>query len=132
MQRSGEDNQVELRAAINAAVRSNVVDLSGGRARPAGGRARAATPAGERARHAALLRRAACEAVLRAHASQDTLTSLASDTGGRAFLDTNDFGEAFARVQRDMSAYYLLGYASTNSRRTGGSAGFRCGFASPG
>ena len=47
-------------------------------------------------------------------ASQDTLTSLASDTGGRAFLDTNDFGEAFARVQRDMSAYYLLGYASTN------------------
>ena len=52
-------------------------------------------------------------------ASQDTLTSLASDTGGRAFLDTNDFGEAFARVQRDMSAYYLLGYASTNLAKDG-------------
>ena len=46
-------------------------------------------------------------------ASQDTLTTLAADTGGRAFIDSNDFGEAFARVQRDMSAYYLLGYSST-------------------
>ena len=52
-------------------------------------------------------------------ASQDTLTSLAADTGGRAFTDTNDFGEAFARVQRDMSAYYLLGYSSTNTASDG-------------
>ena len=35
--------------------------------------------------------------------SQGTLTSLAADTGGRAFTDTNDFGDAFSRVQRDMS-----------------------------
>ena len=52
-------------------------------------------------------------------ASQDTLTSLAADTGGRAFTDTNDFGEAFTRVQRDMSAYYLLGYSSTNPTKDG-------------
>ena len=52
-------------------------------------------------------------------ASQDTLTSLAGDTGGRAFTDTNDFGEAFTRVQRDMSAYYLLGYSSTNPAKDG-------------
>ena len=51
--------------------------------------------------------------------SQDTLTSLAADTGGRAFTDSNDFGEAFARVQRDMSAYYLLGYSSTNPAKDG-------------
>jgi len=51
--------------------------------------------------------------------SQDTLTSLAADTGGRAFTDSNDFGEAFARVQRDMSAYYLLGYSSTNTAKDG-------------
>ncbi len=51
--------------------------------------------------------------------SQDTLTSLAADTGGRAFTDTNDFGEAFARVQSDMSAYYLLAYSSTNPARDG-------------
>ena len=51
--------------------------------------------------------------------SQDTLTSLAGETGGRAFTDSNDFGEAFTRVQRDMSAYYLLGYSSTNPTKDG-------------
>ncbi|MEO7271241.1 MAG: VWA domain-containing protein, partial [Vicinamibacterales bacterium] len=53
------------------------------------------------------------------NASQDTLTSLAADTGGRAFTDTNDFGEAFARVQSDMSAYYLLAYSTTNPTHDG-------------
>jgi hypothetical protein len=52
-------------------------------------------------------------------ASQDTLASLAADTGGKAFMDANDFGEAFTRVQRDMSAYYLLGYASDNLVKDG-------------
>src|SRR5262249_12216095 len=51
--------------------------------------------------------------------SQDTLTSLAADTGGRAFTDSNDFGEAFTRVQRDLSAYYLLGYRSANAAQDG-------------
>jgi hypothetical protein len=51
--------------------------------------------------------------------SQSTLTSLAADTGGRAFTDSNDFGEAFTRVQRDMSAYYLLGYSSSNAVKDG-------------
>ena len=32
-------------------------------------------------------------------AQQETLTSLAADTGGRAFTDSNDFGEAFAQVR---------------------------------
>jgi hypothetical protein len=50
---------------------------------------------------------------------QGTLASLAADTGGRVFTDSNDFGEAFARVQRDMSAYYLLGYSSTNAIKDG-------------
>src|SRR4029453_18562548 len=50
---------------------------------------------------------------------QDTLTSLAADTGGKAFMDSNDFGDAFARVQRDMSAYYLLGYNSTKAAKDG-------------
>ena len=35
------------------------------------------------------------------------------------FTDTNDFGEAFKRVQRDLSAYYLLGYSSTNTVKDG-------------
>ena len=52
-------------------------------------------------------------------ASQETLTTLAADTGGRAFTDTNDFGDAFKRVQRDLAAYYLLGYSSTNPAKDG-------------
>ena len=52
-------------------------------------------------------------------ASQDTLVALASDTGGKAFLDTNDFGGVYTKVIADTSAYYLLGYSSTNPARDG-------------
>ncbi len=119
LQRSGEDNQVELRAAINAAVRSHVsiyaVDARGLQAIVPGGDASKASGRGTQLFSGAGVAKQYSDL----SASQDTLTSLASDTGGRAFLDTNDFGEAFARVQRDMSAYYLLGYASTNLSKDG-------------
>jgi VWFA-related protein len=119
LQRSGEDNQVELRAAINAAVRSHVsiypVDARGLQAILPGGDASKASGRGTQLFSGAGVAKQFSDL----NASQDTLTSLASDTGGRAFLDTNDFGEAFARVQRDMSAYYLLGYASTNLAKDG-------------
>ncbi len=51
--------------------------------------------------------------------TQETLVTLASDTGGRAFLDSNDFGQVFKGVQQDTSTYYLLGYHSTNPARDG-------------
>jgi hypothetical protein len=44
---------------------------------------------------------------------------MAEDTGGRAFFDTNTFGEVFERVVDDTSAYYVLGYGSTNPARDG-------------
>ena len=119
MQRSGQDNQVELRAAINAAVRGQRVVLSRRHARAAGGRAGRRRAPGQRPRQRDVLRARRRAAVRQLAASQDTLTSLAADTGGRAFTDTNDFGEAFARVQSDMSAYYLLGYSSTNPTQDG-------------
>jgi hypothetical protein len=50
---------------------------------------------------------------------QETLQALAEDTGGRAFTDSNDFGEAFDRVTRDISSYYILGYVSTNPAKDG-------------
>ena len=119
LQRSGEDNQVELRTAINAAVRAHVsiypVDARGLQAIVPGGDATHASGRGTQLFSGAGVAKQYSDL----SASQDTLTSLASDTGGRAFLDTNDFGEAFARVQRDMSAYYLLGYASTNLAKDG-------------
>src|SRR6202790_4292460 len=52
-------------------------------------------------------------------AQQETLTTLASDTGGTAFTDTNDFGEAFTKVTKDISSYYILGFASTNPNKDG-------------
>jgi VWFA-related protein len=119
MQRSGQDNQVELRSAINAAVRANVaiyaVDTRGLQAVVPGGDARQASGRGT----ALFSGRGVQQQFAQLASSQDTLTSLSADTGGRAFTDSNDFGEAFARVQQDMSAYYLLGYSTTNAVKDG-------------
>jgi VWFA-related protein len=119
MQRSGQDNQVELRAAINSAVRGNVsfypIDTRGLQAVVPGGDARQASGRG----NSMFSGRGVAQQYDTLAGSQDTLTSLAADTGGRAFTDTNDFGEAFARVQSDMSAYYLLAYSSSNPARDG-------------
>ncbi|HVL67597.1 MAG TPA: VWA domain-containing protein [Vicinamibacterales bacterium] len=119
MQRSGQDNQVELRSAINAAVRAHVaiypVDTRGLQALVPGGDATQASGRGV----AMFSGRGVARQFAQLAASQDTLTSLAADTGGRAFTDGNDFGEAFARARRDLSAYYLLGYTSTNTVKDG-------------
>ena len=44
---------------------------------------------------------------------------MAEDTGGRAFFDSNSFGAVFDAVVNDTSAYYVLGYSSTNPARDG-------------
>src|SRR5208283_3576573 len=51
--------------------------------------------------------------------TQETLVSLSADTGGRAYLDSNDFSRVFRGVQQDTAMYYLLGYHSTNLARDG-------------
>jgi VWFA-related protein len=119
MQRSGTDNQVELRAAVNAAVRANVaiypVDARGLQTVvPGGGASR-----GSRGGLAAFTGSAVAGQFGELAGQQETLTSLASDTGGTAFTDTNDFGEAFAKVERDISSYYILGFSSTNTNKDG-------------
>ncbi len=119
MQRSGTDNQVELRAAVNAAVRANVaiypVDSRGLQAIVPGGSARQ----GSRGGVSAFSGRGVASQFTQLAAQQETLTTLASDTGGTAFTDTNDFGEAFTKVARDISSYYILGFASTNPSKDG-------------
>ena len=116
---AGQDNQIELRSAINAAVRAHVsiypVDTRGLQAIVPGGDATQASGRGQ----ALFSGRGVRQQFARLAGSQDTLTSLAADTGGRAFTDTNNFGEAFTRVRRDMSAYYLLGYSSSDPARDG-------------
>jgi VWFA-related protein len=119
MSRNGSDNAVESRAAVNACSRANTsinpVDSRGLQAVVAGGSARQ----GSRGGVAAFSGRGVAQQFARLAAQQETLQSLAADTGGTAFTDSNDFGEAFDRISRDISSYYILGYASTNTKQDG-------------
>jgi VWFA-related protein len=119
MDRTGIENQSELRAAINAAVRSNLaiytMDLRGLQALVAGGEAQNASLRGT----SAYSGQSMINALNSNFTTQETLVTLASDTGGRAFLDSNDFTQVFKGVQQDTSTYYLLGYHSTNPAKDG-------------
>jgi len=125
MQRTGSENQTQLRAAINAATRANMafytVDVRGLEAVVPGGASggRGGGGGGRGGGNAVYTGRAMLSQFDTNFASQETLVALASDTGGRAFLDTNDFAPAFAKVQEDTSFYYLLGYISNNEQRDG-------------
>jgi hypothetical protein len=116
---TGIENQAQLMATVAAANQSNVslytMDTRGLMALPPGGDATAASPSGS-----AIYRDAAVTSQISSmHSSRETLASLAQDTGGRAFYDTNDFGEAFQEIQSENSSYYLLGYTPTNTRSDG-------------
>src|SRR3984885_10288880 len=119
MDRTGIENQSELRAAVNAAVRSNMaiytMDMRGLQALVAGGEAQNASLRGV----SAYSGQSTLNALNSNFTTQETLVTLASDTGGRAFLDSNDFSKIFKGVQQDTSTYYLLGYHSTNLARDG-------------
>jgi VWFA-related protein len=45
---------------------------------------------------------------------QDSLRSLAEQTGGFAIVNTNDFDKALKRIDAETSDYYVLGYYSSN------------------
>ncbi len=116
---SGVDNQSALRAATASAVKANVsiypVDVRGLEAFPPGGQAQSASLHGQSAYSGASVLND-----LNSNAgSQETLYTMAADTGGKAFLDTNDFSGVFSQVQRDSSVYYVLGYTSTNHLEDG-------------
>jgi VWFA-related protein len=116
---SGVDNQSALRAATAAAVKANVaiypLDVRGLQALPAGGEAQNASLHGQSAyTGASILNDLNSNA-----ATQETLSTLAADTGGKAFFDSNDFSGVFSQVQKDTSAYYILGYTSSNRQKDG-------------
>jgi len=119
MQRTGIENQSELRAATNAAVVANLsiytLDIRGLQALPPGGEAQNASLRGT----SAYSGQAQLNALNSNFQTQETLVTLAADTGGKAFLDSNDFSKVFKGVQDDTSMYYLLGYHSTNTARDG-------------
>jgi len=51
--------------------------------------------------------------------SQDTLYTLAGDTGGKALLDNNDLDRGIVQAQQAISDYYVLGYYTTNTAKNG-------------
>ena len=51
--------------------------------------------------------------------SQESLMALAEETGGTAAVRTNDINGALARIARENSTYYLLGYHSDSNRSPG-------------
>lgn len=116
---SGVDNQSALRATTAAAVKANVsiypMDIRGLQALPAGGEAQSASLHGTSAYNG----QSVLNDLNSNAASQDTLSTLASDTGGKAFFDSNDFTGVFTQVQKDSSAYYVIGFTSTNLARDG-------------
>jgi VWFA-related protein len=119
MDRTGIENQAQLRATVNAAVRTNLsiysMDIRGLQAIVPGGEAQSASLRGT----APYSGQATLNAYNSNFSSQETLVTLASDTGGRAFLDSNDFSRVIKGVQEDTSTYYVLGYQSSNPARDG-------------
>jgi VWFA-related protein len=117
--RQGIENQASMRAATNEAVKANMaiysVDSRGLEALSPVGNASTGSLRGTAAYSGG-----AMQSNLDANfGSQETLGTLASDTGGKAFFDSNDFAPAFQQIQHDTEAYYIVGFHSTNAARDG-------------
>ena len=119
IQRDGIENQASLRAAINAAVRANLaiysVDTRGLQAIAPLGDASTGSLRGNGASNGGAL----TNNMNANFATQEVMATLSTDTGGKAFFDSNDFAPAFAQVERDTSAYYAIGFHSSNPARDG-------------
>jgi len=119
MQRNGVDNQAQLEATINAAIRANVsfypIDARGLVATAPLGDATKSSPGGQ-GMYSGSSARAATSSF---QGQQETLYTLASDTGGKALLDNNDLSLGIVQAQKDNSSYYIIGYYSTNEALDG-------------
>jgi VWFA-related protein len=117
--KTGIDNQAQLEATINAAVKANVqvypIDARGLMADPPGGDASKAASRGTGIYNGSVYNQQRATI----NDSQETLYSLAADTGGKAFFDSNDITGEIVQAQQQMRSYYLLGYYATNSAQDG-------------
>jgi len=116
---NGIDNQAQLHATINAAIRSGVsfwpIDARG---------LLAQAPLGDATRGASggigMYNGASAMAMMtNFQRSQDTLWSMAADTGGKALLDSNDLAAGIVQAQKSISSYYILGYYTSNEAQDG-------------
>ena len=116
---NGSDNQAQMRATINAAIRANVsihaIDARGLVATAPLGNATQRSPGGI----GMFTGRLAEAALSNFQRSQDTLYALARDTGGRAMFDYNDLSLGIVEAARSLTSYYIIGYYATNLERDG-------------
>jgi len=119
MQRNGVDNQAQLQATINAAIRSNTafypIDARGLVAQAPLGDATKGSPGGSGMYSGSSARASQSNF----QGQQESLYTLASDTGGKALLDNNDLSMGIVQAQKDISSYYILGYYTTNEKLDG-------------
>jgi VWFA-related protein len=119
MRLNGIDNQAQLHATVDEAIRAGVtfwtIDARG---------LVASAPLGDATQgsqgNSGMYTGAAALAVRNNfQQSQDTLYTLASDTGGKSFLDNNDLASGIVQAQRSISDYYVVGYYATNTVKNG-------------
>jgi VWFA-related protein len=116
---NGVDNQAQLHATVNAAIRAGVsfwpIDARGLVAEAPLGDATRGSNGGT-----GMYTGAAAGARSNSfQQSQDTLYALAGDTGGKALFDNNDLAMGIVQAQKSMGSYYILGYYTTNATLDG-------------
>ncbi len=119
MRLNGIDNQAQMHATADAAIKAGVeiwtVDARGLVAQAPMGDATQGSPGGQ-----AMYTGASAQTLTtNFQRTQDTLYSIASDTGGKAFLDNNDLDRGIVQAQQAISDYYMLGYYTSNSDENG-------------
>jgi VWFA-related protein len=125
IERSGTDNDAQLRATINAAVKSNVnvytIDARGLVATAPSGNASSGSGGNSGGPGNAGNYGGGSMGAMSSNlaGSQDTLFALAADTGGKAFQDSNDIALGIEEAQKDISSYYILGYYTSNAALDG-------------
>jgi VWFA-related protein len=116
---NGIDNQAQLHATIDAAIRAGVsfwpIDARGLVAGAPLGDATQGSPGNVGMYSGA----SALAVTTNFQQSQDTLYALAGDTGGKALLDYNDLTKGIVQAQQTVSSYYILGYYTSNAALDG-------------
>ena len=121
---SNLDNQAELMKLINTAKKSNVaifpIDARGMMASAPGGDASTKSGSG-----AALFTSGAQAGMgggrggAANDTGQETLSTMAADTGGKLFAEDNDLTLGMEEARDEIGSYYILGYYSTDTKTDG-------------
>ncbi|MGA9463428.1 MAG: VWA domain-containing protein [Terracidiphilus sp.] len=116
---NGVDNQAQMHATIDAAIRAGVafwpIDARGLVASAPLGDATQGSPG-----NVGMYSGTAAQAVTdQFQQSQDTMYTLAANTGGKVQLDNNDLMRGIVQAQKSIADYYVIGYYTTNTAQNG-------------